>query len=335
MEEEGELQRQVAELGIRSFALGCRTKTQYLSALFYLYDFFRREKFHVVQTHLFKASLVGLAAARLAKVPLTFFTGHHSHEVPLYNRKSLIFVDGLSGRFLANYTIAPSTDLKETLVRFQKVPESRIKIIHHGLDLESLREGSMQGRNLKRELGAEGKIVFGAVGRLFWVKAFDILIEAFSKISEVREDIVLWIVGEGRERGKLQRLVDEKRLGDRVLLLGRRDDVAAVMSEFDVFVHSSLAESFGLVIVEAFALGKPVISTRVGIAPEIIEDGINGLLVPAGQPQELRRAMCKMLQRQQDWQRMGDINRNLAENFTVQKTQALCDELYLELLGQV
>ena len=110
-----------------------------------------------------------------------------------------------------------------------------------------------------------GKIVFGAVGRLFWVKVRTLSSEPLPKLHR-RDDVVLLIVGEGPER-EYRAAYKSSALGNKVILTGQRTDIAAVMATFDALLHPSLAESFGLILVEAMALGKPVAATKFGIAP--------------------------------------------------------------------
>jgi glycosyltransferase involved in cell wall biosynthesis len=332
-EAEGALHEQLAELGVRAFSVKHTSRRQALKTFWKLYRFFRREKIEIVQTHLFDPSLIALAAARLARVPVTIFSGHHSHEVPLYNRPLLTFIDGLNGRLLATGTLAPSENMKDIFVEQQKIPASRIEVIHHGFDLERWREQSRAGSDFKKDLGIENKIVFGAVGRLFWVKDFENLIAAFKPVAEKRDDVVLLIVGEGADQEKLQNFVDAEGLAGRVILTGARADIASVMNGFDVFVHSALAESFGMVFIEALALGKPIISTRVGVVLEFIEDGRNGFLVEPKNVPQMTAAMFKMLEQKEDWQKMGEEGRRATEDFAVQKTQRLCDEYYLKCLS--
>lgn len=334
LEPKNGLQEQMGELGVRSFSLGYTSRKQALLALWRLMRFFRRERTQIVQTHLFDASLIGLAAARLARVPVTIFTGHHSHETPLHKRKLLTFVDGLSGRLLAKHTIAPSEQMKDIFVDDLKVPAAKIKVIHHGFDLESWRNEAKDGGNVRAEFGIENKIIFGAVGRLFWVKRFDFLIHAFSNIADEREDVLLLIVGGGDDQEKLQNLIDAKGLNGRVILTGRRTDIAAVINSFDVFVHVALAESFGMVYIEALALGKPVISTPIGIAPDIVTGGETGFLSDTTDPDSVADVMRKMLDKKDEWSKMGKKCIQIAEQFDVKKTQEECDRQYSRWLEE-
>lgn len=333
-EPEDRLQEQMRELAVRSFSINHTSRRQAAATFWRLYRIFRRERFDVVQTHLFEASLIGLAAARAAGVPLKIFTGHHSHEMPLYQRPFLTFVDGISGRWLADRSVAPSIDMREGFIREQRVAPRKIEVLHHGFDLESWRAEARSGGDVRKQFALENKIVFGAVGRLFWVKDFENLIKAFADLAGERDDVALMIVGGGDRQEALEKLIADLNLRGKVVLTGRREDIAAVINSFDVFVHSALAESFGMVHIEALALGKPVISTPVGIAPEIIENGVNGFLVPAQNPGEMARAMRSMLEKRDEWQKIDVINREIADRFAVRKTQAVCDDYYLKWLQE-
>lgn len=327
------LQQQLAEIGVRFRSLNYESRRQAFSTLWKLYSYFAAEKPQIVQTHLFDASLIGLTAARLARVPVTIFTGHHSHETPLYGRRLLTFVDGLSGRLLAKKTLAPSQQMKNIFIEQLKVPPKRIEVVNHGFDLAAWRASADRGSDIRQEFGLENKIVFGAVGRLWWVKGFDALIEAFGNATVERNDAVLLIVG-GGDQDSLQRIIDSRGLRDKVFLTGRREDIAEVMNSFNILVHTSMAESFGMVFIEAFALGKPIVSTSVGIAPEIIENGVNGFLIDRPDVPSISTALEKMLNAKPNWRSMGEKGEMVAERFSVKETQAVCDTLYEKWLNE-
>ncbi|MCC7308877.1 MAG: glycosyltransferase [Acidobacteria bacterium] len=327
------LVEQMAELGVPVRSLGYSSRKDAVGALWKLYSIFRQERIDIVQTHLMDASLIGLSAARLARVPVTIFTGHHSHETPLYQRRLLTFVDGSCGRFLAKHTIAPSEQMKEIFARDLKVPERKISVLYHGFDLENWREKARRNCDLRNEFGLEGKIVLGAVGRLFWVKNFENLIKGFARAAADRADVVLMIVGAG-DRSGLQQLVESFGLQGKVILTGPRKDIAAVMNSFDVLVHPSLAESFGMIFIEAFALGKPILTTKVGVAPEIVVDGENGFLLYDGEPAAIADGIEKMLAAKERWKEMGEKGIKVSADFEVRKTQPICDEMYLQWLKE-
>src|SRR5207248_3024805 len=131
----GPLQEQMRACRLRSFALNCASRAHYPRAIIQLAAWLRRERVDIVQTHLFEASLVGLAAARLAGTPLAILTGHHSHEIPLHRRRLLLGVDRLASRWLAHYIMAPSVDMKEIFIRDEGVPAEKIVVLPYGFDL--------------------------------------------------------------------------------------------------------------------------------------------------------------------------------------------------------
>ena len=122
--------------------------------------------------------------------------------------------------------------------------------------------GNADSARVREELGLKGKLVFGAIGRLYALKNYPALVpQAFaSALGEVREARLL-IVGAG-DSGPLVAQANELGIGDRVLVCGPRSDIPDVLAAIDVFVHPAIAESFGMVIIEAMAMGKPVLNSR-------------------------------------------------------------------------
>ncbi|MGH7392610.1 MAG: glycosyltransferase, partial [Candidatus Rokuibacteriota bacterium] len=131
------------------------------------------------------------------------------------------------------------------------------------------------------------------VGRLDPVKDQAGLIRAFAGLAREHADVRLIVAGDGPCRADLETLAASLGLGDRVLLLGERRDVPRVLAALNVFVLPSVAEGISNTILEAMATGLPVIATRVGGNPELVEDGVNGFLVPRRDPDALRAAMAR------------------------------------------
>jgi glycosyltransferase involved in cell wall biosynthesis len=164
-----------------------------------------------------------------------------------------------------------------------------------GLDAERLHvvpnptpklEVEVIGGNGKRPREAESTIVFA--GRLFAAKALEVAFAAVEQLANVE----LLVVGDGEERARLEALA-----GDRVRFLGSRprDEVLEILRDADLVVLSSRWENFPHVLVEALAVGTPVVATAVGGVPEIVEDGVNGLLVPPDDPDALAAALRRAL----------------------------------------
>ncbi len=129
------------------------------------------------------------------------------------------------------------------------------------------------GRALRAELGLDGKLVFGAISKHHWVKNLHALVEAFSSIAARRDDAHLVILGIG-DPAPLSSRVRALGLARRVSILAPRADVPELLAAIDLFVHPALAESFGFAVVEAMAMAKPVLVRPVGIARDVVENGV-------------------------------------------------------------
>jgi glycosyltransferase involved in cell wall biosynthesis len=175
---------------------------------------------------------------------------------------------------------------------------------------------------VKRELGVPAqRLVIGAVGRLSPEKAFDLLIEVVADLHAGRGptagasglDLELWIVGEGGERGRLERRIEELGMSDRVRLLGYRDDTVPLYEAMDVYALSSTREGLPNALLEAMALGLPVVATRIAGVPGLVEDGRYGLLVEPGSAAELSRALETLARDRTLRERLGTEARGTIE----------------------
>lgn len=335
LEPAGDLQKRYGRQGIENFALDSVKRAQYPGAILKLARWLRRNRIDIVQTHLFDASVVGLAAAKIAGTPLSILTGHHSHEMPFYKGKPSFYGDLLNSRALADRIIAPSEQMKEIFVETEGVAPEKIAVVHHGFDFTNWQPSDAGRERVRKEFDLDGKIVFGAVGKLFWIKDYPTLLEAFAPISTKFPEAVLMIVGSGDQTG-LRRSAKELSIAEKQLIFtGWRADTPDLFSAIDVFAHPSLAESFGMVIVEAMAMGKPVICTDVGIAREIITDAVNGFVVPAGDAEKFGAAMEKMIRQRRQWSEMGAVNRERVLEFTAAKMAAGYEECYIKWLAEL
>ncbi len=172
------------------------------------------------------------------------------------------------------------------------------------------------------------RIVF--VGSLVRQKGVDILLEAFQEVKGAEKGAELWIVGDGRERPRLEALA---RGLEGVRFLGRRDDLTAVFDGASVLVLPSRAEGFGLVLLEAMASGVPVVASRVGGIEEVVEDGVNGLLVEKENPKALAQGILRLLEDGGLRERLVRNGLATARGFPWERTAREVDEVYAELVG--
>ena len=328
----GALQQDMGALGVRTFALGARSRVGYPVAVTRLAFLLRRLGAQIVQTHLPDGSLVGLTAARVANVPVAVMTAHHSHELPFHGRR-LLWPERVRDGPLCDHVIAPSWQVARTLVTYAHVPEQKIEVVHHGFDLERLNPAKVSGERVREELGLHGKVVFGAIGRIYRLKNYPALLEAFAAALDADREAHLVIVGAG-DSAPLRSHAKRLGIGERVLVCGPREDIPGVLAALDVFVHPAVAESFGMVIIEAMAMGRPVVSTPVGIAPEVIKTPTTGVLCSSSDASALARGLRQILDLRDRWAEIGQAAREHVAGFTARAMARRYEELYGRWLAQ-
>ena len=184
-------------------------------------------------------------------------------------------------------------------IRHKLVDEERttvpVSLIYNGVDLERY-DNQEACCTLPEEYGMEpGSQIVGVVARLEAEKGHPTLLEAWPQVLRAVPDAYLLIVGEGSRRDALEAQARELRIAHRVVFTGRRDDVPAVTAALDVAVLPSYREAQGLTILEAMALSRPVVASNVGGIPEMIEDGVTGMLVPPHDAGALAAAITRLL----------------------------------------
>jgi glycosyltransferase involved in cell wall biosynthesis len=203
-------------------------------------------------------------------------------------------VGALKYRRGADAYIAISRGVRDVLVA-GGIPAERIHLAPSGIDLakfERLREPSY----LREEFGVTPRErIVGSVAALAPHKSHRDLLHAAARVRARRDDVRFFLVGEGELRTGLERLAEELGIREAVVFTGFRPDALELMSIFDVFVMSSYLEGLGTSIMDAHALRVPVVATRAGGIPEIVEDGVTGLLVPPRAPDLLAEAILRML----------------------------------------
>jgi glycosyltransferase involved in cell wall biosynthesis len=170
-----------------------------------------------------------------------------------------------------------------------------VDLIYNGVDLQRY-DHQEPCCTLRDEYGMEpGSQIVGVVARLEPEKGHPTLFEAWPAVLRAVPDAYLLVIGEGSQREALERLARELKIAHRVVFTGRRDDVPAVTAALDVAVLPSYREAQGLSILEALALARPVVASNVGGIPEMIDDGVNGLLVEPHDVDGLATAITRLL----------------------------------------
>ncbi|HJR14622.1 MAG TPA: TIGR03088 family PEP-CTERM/XrtA system glycosyltransferase [Rhodanobacteraceae bacterium] len=242
--------------------------------------------------------------------------------------------------FIDRY-LAVSRDLHDWLIENVGIDSSRVVCIPNGIDVDSflVAPAKKETRPLLGSFAPPGTILIGTVGRLDPVKDQAGLVSAFNRLCESLPDargrLRLVIVGEGPRRAMLEAQIADLGLAAQVCLLGNRDDVPTLLPEFDIFVLSSIAEGMPGVVLEAMAAGLPVVATEVGGVGEVVSPGVTGLLVRAGDPLALTRALANYVSDEALRVQHGDAGRKLVETrFRVNDMVSAYAALYDKLLGQ-
>ena len=185
---------------------------------------------------------------------------------------------------------------------FNIKPRQNIVLIHNGLDPYKINFLSRDEARVRLGLPQSKKII-GTIANFYPPKGLEYLIEAAVKIN--REDVVWCIIGDGTGRSALEKLIKDKGLTDKVLLAGRREPAVEYLNAFDLFVLPSVKEGFPWAVLEAMAAKLPVIATRVGAIPEIIEDGVSGYIIEPCNSDQIAERVTALLDNNSRAQEMG------------------------------
>jgi glycosyltransferase involved in cell wall biosynthesis len=210
----------------------------------------------------------------------------HSDMKYEYSNPLKRFVFSLSEKLLnknTKYYIAVSRYLKNCLIE-KGIKEKKISVVYNCIEQTSIPVSRKYNDKISR---------IGSVGRLHQVKGFDSLISAIAILRD--EPIVLTIWGEGEERRKLEALIKDLGLSEKVFLPGFNPDINKAIMDIDIYVQPSLNEGFGLSVVEALSLGAPVIVTPVGSLTELVDNDKNGLVTRDNSPEALARGIKKLI----------------------------------------
>jgi len=286
-EQERQALDRMREAGTDFFPLGRRRRGEIWSWR-RLAAYIRRERVDVLHAHMFGSNLWGTVVGRLASVPVVVA---HEHTWSFEGEPLRRILDReLIGRW-SDAFVAVSRDDRRKMIEIERIPAERIRFLANGIAPRA----PIPGRDPRTELGVGSGPLVGAVGALRAQKAYDVLIRAAARLRGDHPGLHVLIVGEGPEKPRLEALVRELGLADVVVMPGRRLDVPNLLAELDVAVCASHFEGSPLAVMEYMEAELPIVATRVGGVPDLIEDGVHGLLVEPGDPVELAAAVHDLL----------------------------------------
>jgi len=286
----------------------------------------REERIDVLHLHGFGATTFGRIAARIMDIPA--ITHHHDMEFgPWYVR----WID----RCLAPVTaraIAVSESVAEACRVRRHLPRERTVVVPNAVHGRwVVPEDPARCRERRRALGIplDAPLV-GSVTRFHPVKDLPVLLQAVHRMRTTPPPHLL-LVGDGPERGALERTMRALGISERTHCVGFQDDARPYVALMDVMVVCSLHEGFSTALLEAMALGRPVVATATGGMSELVRDGRNGVLVPPHDPQRLADAVQRLLEEPALASRLAAQARRDAVSFTVSAHVERIENLYLQV----
>lgn len=253
-----------------------------------------------------KALVIGAIASFFTRRPLVF----HLHDIlspEHFSKTNRRIAVTLANRF-ASLVIANSHASQTAFIQAGGRPDI-ITVVYNGFHPEIYQICESEVKQLRQQLGLEGKFLVGHFSRLAPWKGQHILIDALNSCPPEVSTILVGdaLFGEQEYVQQLRQQVVELGLENRVKFLGFRADIPQLMASCDLIAHTSTApEPFGRVIVEAMLSGKPVVAAKGGGATELVEHGINGFLVTAGEPQELAQVINSCVVEREESQRIAN-----------------------------
>lgn len=326
---QGELLRQAQELGLDTEFLPMPSRLHIRSAAREFGRIARKWNAGLLHTFGLRSNSVVWCMRRSFQLPWI---------VRLPNINSTDYNNYLRGNLshrLNNYMIRRADALQvispqlENYVRSWRKPPKRIYTIPNGVNTEKYDRSRIEQTARKPFHISEDAQVIGSVGRLELIKGYDILIGAFSKIVKHGIDARLILVGDGPERESLKRLSKTLGVENRIHITGFCEDVRPFLAAFDLYVCSSRSEGVPMALLEAMAMGLPVVSTRVGGIESVIEEGRQGFLISPEEENALVDALRNLLSNRNQVKILGEeARKRVVEHFSVDRMIGNVQRMY-------
>jgi glycosyltransferase involved in cell wall biosynthesis len=286
----------------------------------------RRFRPAILQTFLFHANFLGRLAGRMARVP-RIVSGIRVAERRCRWHVSLDYWTN----WLVDHNVCVSQGVADFASNVMRLRRDKLSVIPNGVDYQRFATASSADL---RSLGIpDGSRVIISVARLDEQKGIAFLLEAAETVCQDDPNAHFLIAGDGPDRARLTAIAEQRGVTNNVHFVGNRDDVSNMLAASDLFVLPSLWEGMPNALLEAMAAGLPVIATDVEGSRELIESGVNGLLVPAASPVPLAAAIRSILGNVQFGATLARASQNTIEKrFTEESVVSAYDELYRSLL---
>ncbi len=314
--------------GIRIKCLG-RSKFDLLT-LFDVINIVKKEKINLIHAHGYGSDNFGRLVSRVCGVPIVVHTHDNCIYYPWYQ--------GIADRLLRQFTnkaIAVSNSVKEACVMKRKMDTSKISVMHNGIDLDKFtvpEENRIEKERNRLGIKSGFKVV-GTVARLREEKGIRYLIESVPKVLEYFEETTFLIVGDGPLRQEFEKLSNQLGVENKVIFAGFCQDIPAIQSLLDICVMPSLTEGSPIALLEAMAMGKTIVGTKINGIKDILKNNINGLLVPSKDSDLLADSIIYLLKHEEEAKKLGIEAKAESQKYDMKKYISSLEKLYSELLS--
>jgi glycosyltransferase involved in cell wall biosynthesis len=326
----GEVGKELQRLGIAVDVVPLRSRLNPFD-LRRLAHWLKDARADIVHTHMYASNISGVLAARWARVPVIISHLHATHE---WRSRTRVLMERFNDRFRDGY-LAVSGAVRDAFLETTRLNcPDKIKVLYNiSRFSDTPLAGDATGLRQELALPADCPIV-GTITRLVPVKGLDILLRAARIVVAQRPEVRFVLVGKGKMKEELARLAAELGIEKNIIFAGERLYVENFYALFDLFLLSSRTEGCPNVLLEAMHFGNPIVATRVGGVPELIRDGETGLLAASESPEELAKAVQRVLNDRVFARRMAIKAAEFSKKFTRANYLATLQQYYEQLHEQ-
>ncbi|MEW6614138.1 MAG: glycosyltransferase family 4 protein [Thermodesulfobacteriota bacterium] len=306
-----------------------------IQTLFRLYRIFLHEKPAIVHTHTSKAGILGRWVSFFTRVPIAVHTPHGHIFYGYYGRvktKVFILIERVTA-IITDRIIALTKREKEEHIQFNISKSHKFVVIHSGVPLENFSKNLDNTDELKKNLGIHiTDLIVGTIGRLVEIKGHRYLLDAARLVLNKIANVTFLLIGDGYLMTELIDYTYALGIENKVIFAGWRSDIPQLINTFDIFALPSLNEGMGRVLVEAMAMGKPIVASDIGGIPDLVKDGANGILFPPRDVDAMAEAIIKLLLDRELARKMGKEGERVSLNYGTGTMIKKIEGLYEDLL---
>ncbi|MHB8910138.1 MAG: glycosyltransferase family 4 protein [Syntrophales bacterium] len=264
-----------------------------------LMRFIRTEGIDIVHGQGARAEFYARLASGMAKTSKyvsTMAMPVEGYDVGEIQKKIYSYLDSYTEKYVDRFIVVSDT-LKETMTNRHAVPAEKVVRIYNGVETDFYDPDKQinQWLRIRNELALDdGVILVGAIGRLVWQKGFEYFLQSIPDVVSMFPKVKFLLVGDGLLKRALEDLSKQLGIENHIIFTGQRNDIRDILAALDIIVVPSVLEGFPMITLEAMAMGKPIVATRINGTTEQITDGEEGLLVPPRSPGELTRAIVRI-----------------------------------------